>query len=335
MTVTGPIAITASATDNVGVAGVQFLVDGQTYGSEITAAPYTTTLNTAALSNGSHNITARARDAAGNLATASAVAVTAANTTSGFKPIRVSAGGSAAYTDSLGQVWSADTGALNGSTSSTSASIAGTSDPTLYRSERYNSGTLQYQFTVPNGSYNVKLKFAEIYFGAANQRVFNIVLNGSTVLPNFDIVSAAGGSFKAVDKSFTVSASSGQIVIQLVSVVNNAKISAIEITPGTAAAIRVNAGGAAYTDSLGQVWTADTGAVNGSTSSTSASISGTSDPTLYKSDRFISGMLRPPSSAPTPTLFPYTTLSRSCAKRARGRRRGRHSRRRSRVMRRW
>ena len=133
------------------------------------------------------------------------------------------------FTDSLGQVWSADTN-TSGATYSTASTIAGTPDPALYKKERYaDRAILQYQFAAPTGSYNVKLKFAEIYYTAPNQRTFNIVINGTTVTQNFDIFAVAGGAFKAVDKDFTVN-STGQIVIQLVPVIDSPKISAIQIT---------------------------------------------------------------------------------------------------------
>jgi hypothetical protein len=126
-------------------------------------------------------------------------------------------------------VWSPDTGFNGGSTYSTGATIAGTTDPALYQTERWNGGTLTYNFTVPGATYTVTLKFAEIFFTAAGQRVFNIVINGTTVATNFDIFAQAGAANKAVDKSFTVNASGGQVSIQLVPVVENPKISAIQI----------------------------------------------------------------------------------------------------------
>jgi hypothetical protein len=79
-TVSGNTAITATASDNVGVAGVRFLVDGTPVGAEDTTAPYETTWNTATASNGSHTVTAQARDAAGNTTTSAGVTVTVSNT---------------------------------------------------------------------------------------------------------------------------------------------------------------------------------------------------------------------------------------------------------------
>jgi len=78
-TVRGTINVTANASDNVGVAGVQFRVDGANLGGEDTAAPYQVSWNTATASNGSHTLTAVARDAAGNSRTSSGVTVTVDN----------------------------------------------------------------------------------------------------------------------------------------------------------------------------------------------------------------------------------------------------------------
>jgi hypothetical protein len=77
-TVGGMVTVTASASDSVGVAGVQFRLDGSLLGTEVTAAPYAFGWNTTAVPDGLHTLTAVARDAAGN-ATTSAVAVTVAN----------------------------------------------------------------------------------------------------------------------------------------------------------------------------------------------------------------------------------------------------------------
>src|SRR6185295_14903534 len=63
------VPVPATAADNVGVAGVQFALDGSNLGGEDTAAPYSLSWNTTTASNGSHTLTAVARDAAGNRTT--------------------------------------------------------------------------------------------------------------------------------------------------------------------------------------------------------------------------------------------------------------------------
>jgi hypothetical protein len=70
-TVSGTITVTASASDNVGVAGVKFQLDGVALGVEQTTAPYSVSWNTTTATNASHTLTAIARDAAGNTASAS------------------------------------------------------------------------------------------------------------------------------------------------------------------------------------------------------------------------------------------------------------------------
>src|SRR5712672_136280 len=78
-TVFGTTSVTASASDNVGVVGVQFKVDGINLGAEDTAAPYAVSWDTTSASNVSHTLTAVARDAAGNVSPVSAVTVTVNN----------------------------------------------------------------------------------------------------------------------------------------------------------------------------------------------------------------------------------------------------------------
>ena len=148
-------------------------------------------------------------------------------TTGTFAPILVHAGG-AVYTDSLGRVWSADSNFTGGKTGSTTSAISNTPDPALYQTERF--GSFSYNFTVPNGSYNVVLKFAEIYYNSPGDRIFSVAINGTQVLTNFDIVAAAGASFKAIDETFPVTVSNGTITIQFIpGSADLPKISAIEI----------------------------------------------------------------------------------------------------------
>jgi hypothetical protein len=82
-TVTGSkVTVSANATDNVGVVGVQFLLDGAPLGAEVTTAPYTTRWNSnsggkGGTNLGPHSLSARARDAAGNVTTSAPVRVLA------------------------------------------------------------------------------------------------------------------------------------------------------------------------------------------------------------------------------------------------------------------
>jgi uncharacterized protein (TIGR03118 family) len=77
-TVSGTIAVTATATDNTSVASVEFLLGATSLG-KVTASPFTVNWNTTQTANGNVSLTAVALDAAGNSTTSAAVAVTVSN----------------------------------------------------------------------------------------------------------------------------------------------------------------------------------------------------------------------------------------------------------------
>ena len=74
------VTVSADASNTSGIAGVQFKLDGTNLGAEKTAAPYATAWDTTQAVNGSHVLTAVARDTAGNLTTSAGMIVTVSNT---------------------------------------------------------------------------------------------------------------------------------------------------------------------------------------------------------------------------------------------------------------
>ncbi len=76
--ISGTTTLTATASDNVGVTGVEFRVDGVVVNTD-TTAPYAYNWNSTTVSDASHTITARAYDAANNSTTSSSVSVTVDN----------------------------------------------------------------------------------------------------------------------------------------------------------------------------------------------------------------------------------------------------------------
>ena|ERR1700730_7132461 len=84
-TVFGAINVSADAGDNIGVIGVQLRVDGKPIGQEFSAMPYARSWDTAAVPNGTHILTATARDAAGNATTSAPVTVIVDNVPSSAK----------------------------------------------------------------------------------------------------------------------------------------------------------------------------------------------------------------------------------------------------------
>jgi hypothetical protein len=78
--VSGTVPVTVDAADNVGVVSVQYQLDGANLGTAVTTSPFSTSWNTTGVSNGSHTLTAVAKDAAGNSSTLASVTVTVSNT---------------------------------------------------------------------------------------------------------------------------------------------------------------------------------------------------------------------------------------------------------------
>lgn len=124
----------------------------------------------------------------------------------------------------------------SGGTCYTSPLTLPTGAPAYLQNTRY--GNFSYSFPLTDGSYNLTLHFIENSASgttptitAAGQRVFNVSANGAVVLPALDIF-AAVGSNAPLDKSVPVTASGGAgITISFATVVRNAVVSGIDITP--------------------------------------------------------------------------------------------------------
>ncbi len=145
--------------------------------------------------------------------------------------IGIDAGGGAA-----GSGWVGDTDYSGGGTSATTApvntnNVNSPAPQAVYLSQRYG-GTFQYAIPslTANAAYTVRLHFAETFFTAPNQRVFNVAINGVRVLSNFDIFAAAGGANVALVESFNATAdATGTITVAFTSSVNYPSVAGIEI----------------------------------------------------------------------------------------------------------
>jgi len=87
--VSGTVSVAATASDDRGVAGVRFRLDGNNLGGEDTSPPYSISWDTTTASVGNHTLTAVARDAATNTTTSAPVSVTVTNSTPSFVNDRV------------------------------------------------------------------------------------------------------------------------------------------------------------------------------------------------------------------------------------------------------
>jgi hypothetical protein len=146
--------------------------------------------------------------------------------------IRIKAGVDAAWKDNEGNTWQPDTGLFaDGETTTRDANlaVANTTDPDMFRSERY--GMTSFSYKLPNGKYKVKLFFADTYEGitAAGQRVFSFNVQGHEV-KDFDIFAKVGPN-KADVETFDVDVTDGKLSITFTPNIENPEINAIEIIP--------------------------------------------------------------------------------------------------------
>ncbi len=122
-----------------------------------------------------------------------------------------------------------------GTTTSASVTIntSGVTNPApqdVYLTERYGNMIYTFPNMVSETSYKIRLHFSEIYFTSTGSRVFNVYINGTKVISNYDIYAETHAQGKVVVKDYVFTANaSGNIVIQFETIEDNAKISAIEI----------------------------------------------------------------------------------------------------------
>jgi lysophospholipase L1-like esterase len=151
--------------------------------------------------------------------------------TPGTGTISINAGGSATGSFTADQYFSGGTAFTNTNTIDTSQ--VGSVPAAVFQSERYGA----FSYTIPRvagSAQTVTLYFAETYLTAAGQRLFNVSINGTTVLSSFDIYAAAGGQNKAIARTFNTTANgSGQVVIQFTTGTENPKVNGITVASGT------------------------------------------------------------------------------------------------------
>ena len=139
--------------------------------------------------------------------------------------------------------WVADEDFSGGTATSTSAAIntsrvANPAPQAVYQTNRFGNFTYTIPGFTAGARYIVDLHFAETFWTAPGQRLFNVLINGNQVLTNYDMFASAGGEFIATVESFAVTAdATGTITIQFVpGAADNPQVNGIEIGVGTAAA---------------------------------------------------------------------------------------------------
>src|SRR5512138_619825 len=145
--------------------------------------------------------------------------------------VSINAGGSATGSFTADQYFSGGSTYTNTATINMSQITTNPPPAAIFSTERYGAMT----YTIPNRTagrtYTVTLYFAETYVTGAGQRLFNVTINGTTVLSSFDIYASAGGANRAIARTFSTTAnSSGQVVIQFTSGTQSPKINGITVS---------------------------------------------------------------------------------------------------------
>lgn len=144
--------------------------------------------------------------------------------------IRVNAGGSA-LVDSQGNSWASDYGFSGGAPWRGSKLLPNYPDGEIYETARTSSKIFSYKFTVPNGNYRIRLRFAEVGTAKPGERLFNVYFNGVRVLERLDIVSRTGAIGIPYDFVASTSINTKIFAIVFEPLAASAVISGIEILP--------------------------------------------------------------------------------------------------------
>ncbi|WP_446743421.1 malectin domain-containing carbohydrate-binding protein [Silvibacterium acidisoli] len=225
---------TASATPGV---AYTVLRNGAVAASNLATTTYSDTGLTASTG---YSYTVLAVNAAGtspasNTASATTGAEASTPTNNGSDILAISAGGPATGNFAADEDFTGGTPSGSGATISTSG-VVNPAPESVYQNQRFGNFTYTLTGLTPATNYVVRLHFDEFYWTQPGQRVFNVSINGTQVLTNFDILAAAGGQDIAVVEQFAASANAqGQIALQLVSIKDNAEINGIEVQNATAA----------------------------------------------------------------------------------------------------
>ena len=193
------VTVSANASSSLGVAGVQFQLDGANLGAEVTTAPYSVLWNTTNSANGSHSLTAIAYDTAGNHTTSNQIKVTVSNgATAPVVTITAPAAGStvantvtvsATATSSLGIAsvqFKLNSGNLGAKVVSAPYSVA------------WNTTT------VANGSYTLSASAVDKGGNVGTSAVITVTVSNTHPAPSVSITAPAAGA--SLTNTVTVSA---------------------------------------------------------------------------------------------------------------------------------
>ncbi|MFL6351061.1 MAG: malectin domain-containing carbohydrate-binding protein [Bryobacteraceae bacterium] len=170
-----------------------------------------------------------------------------------------------------------------------------TRDPFLFRNMR--SGEFAYKIPLKSGVYEMRLYFGDTSYlpgsameGGENVRVFNLLINGTVALRNFDIIADSGPSTADVKVFKDVGpAKDGYLHLAFSKQTDTPLINAIEIVPGTPhrlRPVRIVTQDSSVTDQNGTTWYPDDYFLGGRTIARFGTINGPEDPEIFARERY-------------------------------------------------
>lgn len=203
----------------------------------------------------------------------------------------------AQYIDRDGRAWASDHYFTGGESVALKLPyIQGTEDPIMYQNAR--RGEFSYDIPVGSGKYELHLYFVETTFGPGtfsgrgeSSRVFSVLLNDRPILTNFDILSEAGGNFRAFSRVFkdVSPGNDGMVHLKFRRGFDQPLVNAIELEPQLKAGmnpVRIVMQENSFVDHTGQQWSSDHYAIGGLLAAHQNPVVNIADPHLYDSERF-------------------------------------------------
>jgi hypothetical protein len=212
--------------------------------------------------------------------------------------VRILAGGSRKYVDHAGKLWSPDSYFSGGAAVPSAVQhIWRTQDPIIYRSSR--QGDFAYNIPLKPGTYELRLHFAETFYGPENaggggegSRIMTVLANGQPLLHDFDVLADSGGDRTAEAKIFPdiSPAVDGQLHLSFSSGKGGSgMLSAIEILPGIHGRIRpvrIVARDVPYYSNDSHWWSPNAYFKGGQLTASQEPATDTDDPEFYETERW-------------------------------------------------
>jgi hypothetical protein len=210
---------------------------------------------------------------------------------------RILGGSTRSYVDRSGKLWNPDAYFTGGTAVRSSVQhIWRTQDPAIYRSSR--QGDFSYDIPLRPGVYELRLHFAETYYGPEDpggggegSRVMNVAANGKPLIAGLDVLADASGGRTADVKVFSdiSPAQDGVLHLTFSSATGRGMVSAIEILPGYRSRmrpVRIVARDIPYYSNDSQWWSSDAYFKGGQFAGSEEAVVGTDDPELYETERW-------------------------------------------------